>query len=140
METIFNVDDTVYHWKFGKGVVINDEDNILSSLPVTVKFDDFDDEFCFTSDGRNSLKEPPTLSFTPYDFVKGGFSQQRPLKVDTLIYVRDSPDEEWYMLFFSHFDESGILYAFDFQRRSTDKNATTSSWNEYRLTNPLLEE
>lgn len=72
---IYKVGDRVYHWRFGWGTVI--EFSIKSSYPIKVVNND-KRYYYFTVDGRFLLVEPPTLSFTYYDLVNGGFSQERP--------------------------------------------------------------
>lgn len=133
---IFKVGDTVYHWQYGKGEVesIPERDNY-----IVVEFGG--GAVYFTIDGRQLGSHFPTLSFTPYDIVNGGFSQERPLpdiEVDTLVYVRGKIIEEWKMRFFSHFNEDGDIYCFDWQQKSTDTKLTTT-WPEWSLTNPLEE-
>src|SRR5690606_18672981 len=84
---IFKVGDTVYHYEHGKGQVIRIEEN--KPYPVIVGFDGV--EVSFTKEGKLLVGYPPTLSFTPYEFICEGFSQERPLpdiEVDTLVYVR----------------------------------------------------
>lgn len=132
---IFKVGDTVYHYEHGKGQVI-----ILYKVryyPVIVDFDGF--LVSFTKDGAKFVGNPPTLSFTPYDLVNGGFSQERPLpdiEVDTLVYVRDSV--EWFMRYFSHFNKDGDACCFHGQQKSTDTELTLT-WAEWSLTKPLEE-
>src|SRR5690606_26145942 len=114
----------VYHYHYGKGEVMNIYEN--NNYPVRVNFDGVNDSF--TRDGRQLLDHPPTLSFTPYDLVNGGFSQERPLpdiEVDTLVYVRD--DEDWKMRYFSHFGKDGKIYCFTGQRKSSYA-ALTLTW------------
>lgn len=125
---IFKVGDTVYHYNYGKGVVSSIGDDTVS--PIVVSFEKEKDEVIFT--------HTTLLSFTPYDLVNGGFSQERPLpdiEVDTLVYVRFA-GEEWRMRHFSHFDEDGVIRCFDCQKKSAD-SAPTVTWGEWSLTNPL---
>ena len=132
---IFKVGDTVYHWQYGKGEVENIyEDNNY----VVVDFDG--GAVHFTKDGRQLGSHFPTLSFTPYDLVNGGFSQERPLpdiEVDTLVYVRFAGGE-WRMRYFSHFSGNGCIRCFNDQKKSTDTKFF-SIWDEWSLTNPLEE-
>lgn len=125
----------MYHYVYGKGVVIRLNDDAY--YPVIVDFDDVLKSF--TKDGRQIVEHLPTLSFTPYDLVNGGFSQERPLpdiEVDTLVYVRDRG--EWEMRFFSHFGEGGAMRCFDWQQKSTETDSLVD-WPEWSLTNPLEE-
>jgi len=133
---IFKVGDTVYHWQYGKGEVVNIYKN--NNYPVRVHFDGVKDSF--TKDGRRLVDLLPTISFTPYDLVNGGFSQERPLpdiEVDTLVYVR-CMGGDWRMRYFSHFGEGGKMYCFDWQQKSTETRYE-SCWEEWSLTNPLEE-
>src|SRR5690606_11112146 len=104
---IFKVGDTVYHYDYGKGAVMNIYEN--NPYPVIVRFNG--EEESFKKDGRQLWHHPPTLSFTPYDLVNGGFSQERPLpeiELDTLVYVR-CMGGDWRMRYFSHFGEGGKM-------------------------------
>lgn len=132
---IFKVGDTVYHLLHGAGKVTE----VVSSAtyPIIVQFSGCEDSF--TEDGRQSEDHPPTLSFTPYDFVNGGFSQERPIpdiEVDTLVYVRDRG--EWNIRYFSHFGKDGYIHCFYGQKKSKD-NPLPVRWMEWSLTNPLEE-
>lgn len=62
-EPIFRKGDTVHHWSYGKGEVIKGYDH-----SANVKFEKYS-AFEITND---------ELSFTPYNLVTGGFSQERP--------------------------------------------------------------
>ena len=132
---IFKVGDTVYHWEHGKGEVQNIYEY---GNCIVVEFDRV--RASFTADGRCSNGQEPCLSFTPYDLVNGGFSQERPLpdiEVDTLVYVRYAGGE-WRMRFFSHFGGDGVILCFDRQQKSTE-TGVEGSWEEWSLTNPLEE-
>ena len=131
---IFKVGDTVYHYEYGKGMVVRLEED--AHYPVRVDFDGVLKSF--TKDGRQIVCCFPTLSFTPYDLVNGGFSQERPLpdiEVDTLVYVRCAGGD-WRMRYFSRFSEDGYIRCFNDQKKSTD-SAPTVTWDEWSLINPL---
>lgn len=70
-ESIYQVGDTVYHWRFGEGYVIAE-----SLRDVLVSFGGIDS--CFSRTGIYEKESKPSLSFTPYDLLNGGFSQERP--------------------------------------------------------------
>lgn len=132
---IFKVGDTVYHWKHGKGVVKSIDKEIL--FPILVDFKSW--EIIFTPNGALEPGGTPLLSFTPYDFINGGFSQERPLpdiEVDTLVYVKDG--NECVMRYFAHFGSRGEVYCFIHQKKS---NETTlkDSYVDWSLTNHLEE-
>lgn len=133
---IFKEGDIVYHWMYGKGEVVKIKTlNITYSILVGF----VGAKQWFTSDGRHTVDEPTSLSFTPYDLVNGGFSQERPLpdiEVDTLVYVRDGMGDAWQMRYFSHFNNAGIIKCFKYQKRSIETEDTII-WAEYSLTNPL---
>lgn len=129
----FREGDTVYHFRYGEGAVMWVREG--EPYPIKVRFVTHSD-VSFTADGIDKLNEPPTLSLKPYDFVNGGFSQERPLEKDTLVYVRLIKGEgQWYMKYFSRF-KNGVLYAFNDQLTSKQTNSDTG-WEEYSLTNPL---
>lgn len=71
-QELFQVGDVVYHWKFSEGEISS-----VSSGDVKVNFKG-GENYYFTKDGRFLTNEYPSLSFTPYNFKDGGFSQGRP--------------------------------------------------------------
>ena len=78
MKTVFRLGDRVYEGvRFQSwGTII--ETNIRNPFSIIVQFDNLDNAISFTSDGKNIIYDQyPTLSFTEYDLVKGGFSQER---------------------------------------------------------------
>lgn len=137
MKTIFKVGDRVYHHVYGWGIVI--EIDCQNIYEVFVLFNKL--KISFTKDGKLSeFDKFPSLSFTKYDFVNGGFSQKRPLpniKRDQLIYVRMCKNREWCMRYFSHFDKNGLVSCFNDQKKSTNADCATT-WNFYSIENPLL--
>lgn len=143
-ETIFKVGDKVFDFQYGWGNVISttgqDETGLFRRHHLIVMFKG-NFSIPYLSDGRESSDvEHPSLSFTEYDLVNGGFSQERPLshiEKDTLIYVRAGRGG-WSMRYFSHFNERGEVEAYIDQKISKQTSHTVS-WNEYSLTNPLTE-
>ena len=134
-ESIFKVGDRVYcgiikRW----GVVeeINYEDLIWR---VLINFGDF--KYYYTNSGSMALGYAPSLSFTEYDFVNGGFSQVRPLpkiEKDTLVYIKTNG--QWLMRYFAGFTKEG--YAEVYEGQATSANAKyTLLYREWSLTNPL---
>ena len=134
-EEIYKVGDRVYDYKYGWGEVVSLSTRIH---PICVQF--VKNSITYTNKGFfTKLDKYPTLSFTEYDFINGGFSQVRPqpeIAVDTPIFVR-SERGIWYLRYFSHFNTDGQAVSFSRQLKSTETN-DTSSWYEYSLTNPLL--
>lgn len=137
MNTIFKVGDKVYHHNYGWGEVIKTD--YKNTCEVYVSFRKR--IFLFTEEGKlNIIDDFPSLSFTKYDLVNGGFSQKRPLpniKRDQLIYVRMCKNREWCMRYFSHFDKNGLVSCFNDQKKSTNADCATT-WNFYSIENPLL--
>ena len=73
-QEIFKLNDRVYHFLSGWGTAIAiKNDNVY---PIFVEFDN-GDSFSFTLKGEEYVNTPPTLSFTEYDLINGGFSQDR---------------------------------------------------------------
>jgi hypothetical protein len=58
----FKLNQTVYHYEYGKGVVI-DVINNVENFPILVIFEDGKESF--TEDGRNLIGDPIVLSQTP---------------------------------------------------------------------------
>mgnify|MGYP003588355899 CR=1 FL=1 len=134
-EPIFKVGDRVYcgiikRW----GVVeeINYEDLIWR---IRINFVDFKN--IYTNSGSRALGYAPSLSFTEYDFVNGGFSQVRPLpkiERDTLIYVKSG--DTWLMCYFAGFTKEGYIEVYNGQATSVNAKYTLL-YREWSLTNPL---
>ena len=142
MNTVYQVGDTVYDARFGWGAVIKIVKNIdefLTEYPTTVLFNN--DEYQeYTLDGKY-LKEDltPSLSFTEYDFVKGGFSQERPEVLPergTVVWVRDEDEDKWLIAHFMCKKENGYkanaLDPFD--------DNTGSYWKQMTTKNPYTNE
>ena len=99
-ESIYEVGDTVYWWnrclKKGNIVAIN---NYL----MYVLFEGDKVKEIFYKDGKYMIADKsPSLSFTPYEMVKEGFSQERPLpnlKKGDLIWVKHDKGEWLYKRF-----------------------------------------
>ena len=84
MKTIFKVGDRVFDFNFKWGTVISFEE--LSVYTVEVKFDNYIDKMTYTSDGKFIYKDSlPRLSFTEYNLIDGGFSQERPVDYEEYI-------------------------------------------------------
>jgi len=114
MKTVFKVGDRVYEeirfqsW----GTII--EINIRNPFPIIVKFDNSDNIISFTLDGKNIIYDQlPTLSFTEYDLVKGGFSQERPEilpEKGDIVWVRNNQDGKWKIAHFVQQFQEGPYY------------------------------
>ena len=77
-ETIFREGDRVYDIRYGWGTVVKHNDS--ENYPISVKFDqDISQEFMYYTECGKSYKldNAGLLSFTEYDLVNGGFSQER---------------------------------------------------------------
>lgn len=112
MKTVFKVGDRVYEglkfqsWGTIEGI------SIKSTFPITVLFDCGNRE-SFTSDGRCDIGEIQALSFTEYDLVKGGFSQERPEILPErgdIVWVRDNEDGIWKIAHFIQKLQAGPYY------------------------------
>ena len=114
MKTNFKLGDKVYEGvRFQSwGTII--ETNIRDPFPIIVKFDDLDNIISFTLDGKNiAYDQRPTLSFTEYDLVKGGFSQERPETLPErgdIVWVRDNQDGIWKIAHFIQKLQAGPYY------------------------------
>lgn len=128
-KTNYQVGDVVYHWKHGQGTIVEIKGE--HSFPIKVQFKE--GFSTFTLDGAEShIDGMPTLSFTPYDFIKGGFSNQRPIRQGTVIYIKDF--KGWRVRIFSHFDYTGKLYYFENGRFEGCTLPCESQWS---LKNPM---
>lgn len=141
-KTIFKVGDEVYYHNNNSGLIKGKVTNIIGSWenishPIVVNFEN-GRQGNFDEIGRIYGESIPTLSFAPYDFVNGGFTQEMPLpkiEVDTLVYVKFHAYDNWCMRFFSHF-KNGKMYVFRDQLKSTETEEEIEVL-EWSLTNPL---
>lgn len=78
MKTVFQRGDRVFDAKYGHGLIIAVCKNEHNRYPITVRFNDPIGDITYTLGGRqSSVYLNPSLSFTEYDFINGGFSQDR---------------------------------------------------------------
>lgn len=138
-KTIFKVGDRVFDYRYGWGEIV-DITPIYLDLEVSFNMEDL----YYTAEGKDDRDNlAPSLSFTEYNLVNGGFSQERPLpeiEKDTPIYVRDSPISIWYIRYFSHWgtssNDSTSVECF-YNQRTSKEEYKTRGWDYWSLTNPL---
>lgn len=131
--SIFKVGDRVYDGvgqKWGTIISINSD----KCFAIEIKFTDLNFPAYYTNDGRRSPTGVKRISFTEYDFVNGGFSQERPkpkIDIGQAIWVRDPVLVDlsdkfigWRISFFGRFDNDGIRTQFG------------SFYNEYSVNMP----
>lgn len=106
--TVFKKDDRVFHCDFKWGTIIDIVSD--SKYPIIVKFGN--DKFGFTNDGKELEDSTPSLSFTEYDFVNGGFSQERPIEVPkrgAICWVRNKETDPWLIRHFVEMNDRLFL-------------------------------
>ena len=94
---MFKVGDKVFSCQFGWGEIKGIHET--SDYPLDVSFGN-DVEHAYTKCGRYFDTDlQPTLSFTEYDLVNGGFSQERPKEdmIGKLVRVLDDCDYEGFL-------------------------------------------
>ena len=94
---MFKVGDKVFSCQFGWGII--DVIGTEEEYPISVDFIERVSQV-FTKCGRHfDVDLQPTLSFTEYDLVNGGFSQERPKKemVGKLVRILDYNDWEGFI-------------------------------------------
>lgn len=94
---MFKVGDKVFSCQFGWGEIKGIHET--SDYPLDVSFGN-DVEHTYTKCGRYFDTDlQPTLSFTEYDLVNGGFSQERPKEdmIGKLVRVLDDCDYEGFL-------------------------------------------
>jgi hypothetical protein len=117
MESIFKEGDTVYHCKYGKGIISR---HTLHSYYEVI------------FEGTEYSINESFLSFTPYTLEKGGFSQVRPeteIEVGQLIWVKDEGQIHWNIRPFLKRLDNAV----------STKNIYAEceiTWSQYSLTNP----
>ena len=90
---MFKVGDKVFSCQFGWGKISKVDK--YTEHPLYVNFGN-DVEHAYTKCGRYFDTDlQPTLSFTEYDLVNGGFSQERPKKEMVGKLVRILDDNDW---------------------------------------------
>lgn len=139
-KTIFKVGDGVYYYSPNRGCLSGIISNIFENetFCIEVQFEYKEGKQRFTKDGRLLANDLPTLSFAPYDFVNGGFTQKRPLpeiEVDTLVYVKLYYGDTWVMAYFSDFEDD-YMFVFKEQLKS-NQTIEVLKVKEWSLTNPL---
>jgi len=141
MKTIYKVGDKVYDARFGWGEVIKIVKNIdefLTEYPTTVLFNNNEYQE-YTLDGKY-LKEDltPSLSFKEYDFIKGGFTQERPEELPErgdVVWVRNEDNNKWGIRIFMFKDENGYKAAL-----YDPFNDMGSYWKQMTTKNPYSNE
>lgn len=131
---IFKVGDPVFDIRYGWGeVVLIDTDH--GNMPIKVSING--DYYWYTEDGEHVFDSVKLLSFTEYDLISGGWSQDRSVlnqpKNGQLVYIKDG--NEWKMRYFSH-KVGDLNFTFDNQRQE----GHVSSWHTMSVENPLLKE
>lgn len=115
IETVFKVGDRIYEGiRFQDWGIVKEISN-STGHPIIVLFDS-GDRGSFTSDGRYRLNDRRTLSFTEYDLVKGGFSQERPEilpEKGDIVWVKDNQDDEWRITYFVRKVKRNILFPYE---------------------------
>ena len=95
---IFKVGDRVFDVRYGWGTIV--KYNATQNYPIEVKFDknDLEELIRYTKYGKDyKLDDAGLLSFTEYDLINGGFSQERPVNYEDCIekwgkFWNDNPE------------------------------------------------
>lgn len=87
------------------------------------------EEDYYTFDGKSTIFEKHPSAFLEYPF------KEQPIEKDTLVWFRDSEDENWMVGYYSH-SKNESHYCFDYSKKSTETNIT-NSWNIVTTENPL---
>ena len=134
-EIVFREGDRVFHHNLGWGIIYDIRNE--GQFPIKVHFDNRMQE-SFTLCGKDTqISKISSLSFTEYDFVNGGFSQERPIEIPNrgqICWVRDTHTGKWVI---SHF-----LRMFDgkFITSNTIDDINYSTWNYLTTKNPYENE
>jgi hypothetical protein len=142
MKTIFKAGDKVFDARYGWGIIKEINDDLL--YPVTVTFSSrelasytLDGKYITTAFLPITTAFLPMLSFTEYDYVKGGFSQERPIVLPEkgdLIWVKNIGNGTWDARYYSHTDDNGkSMCCFCNQTAS----GVVSSWVVWQIKCPL---
>jgi hypothetical protein len=129
-KTIFKVGDRVWDFRYGWGVV--EENNDDQHFPVFVRFDD--GEGCaFTLDGRFDTDQNRTLFFAEIPIPKEALERPRlDLKVDDRVLVRNGDGGEWLKHHFAGWPDGVGIRTFESGKTSWT-TTWIGTWNEYKL-------
>lgn len=83
----------------------------------------------YTIDGKSKKGDKHPSAFLEYPF------KQQPIEKDTIVWFRDSEDENWMVGYYSHF-EKGQHVCFIDSKKSTETDRTIS-WEIVTTENPL---
>ena len=106
-QTIFEVGDRVFDYRFGWGEVVNISE--LDKYPIFIRFRLH--SIWYTKDGRLDEYAPKTLSFTEYTLE--GFSQERPKELPEkgqVVWAKDNHWDYWIATHFVRKADSGNGY------------------------------
>lgn len=113
----FKKGDRVYVHPNGWGNVVKKEGDF-----VKINFDN----------GNTYICDVCLVSFTEYDLVNGGFSQERPepkIKEGQMVWAKDKDDDRWiYSKFVKYIKDGGVV------TRSSQNYKV--SWDQYSILNP----
>jgi hypothetical protein len=86
----------------------------------------------YTIDGKILKHHKYPTAFLEYPF------KEQPIEKDTLVWFRDSEDENWMVGYYSHFDSRYKKHrCFDYSKKSTETSVNTD-WEIVTTENPLL--
>ena len=81
-------------------------------------------------DGKSRIKDKYPSAFLEYPF------KEQPIEKDTIVWFRDSEDENWMVGYYSHF-ENGQHVCFINSKKSTETDRIIS-WKIVTTENPLI--
>jgi len=84
----------------------------------------------YTLDGKVTIYDKYPSAFTEYPF------KEQLIEKDTLVWFRDSENENWMVGYYSHF-EDGKHHCVDYSKKSTETFDNTN-WEIVTTENPLL--
>lgn len=94
--------------------------------------------------GDTCISNLNLLSFTEYDLINGGWSQDRSVlnqpKRGDLVYVRNNEREPWQMRRFAMKSSTGNSIACFPNQDGTGELSSCKEWLEWSIENPLLKE
>jgi len=83
----------------------------------------------YTIDGKSRIKDKYPSAFLEYPF------KEQLIEKDTLVWFRDSENENWMVGYYSHF-EDGKHHCVDYSKKSTETFDNTN-WEIVTTENPL---
>ena len=114
----------------GKIWTIEDGWTKVINIEHTDKYPIGTENYTYSIDGKVKTGDKYPSAFLEYPF------KEQPIEKDTLVWFRDSENENWMVGYYSHF-EDGQHHCVDYSKKSTETFDNTN-WEIVTTENPLI--